>query len=220
MSAAAGPLRIATVVLLCLATFFLWRISQRVEDRPAASTAPTASTTQSGAVPQLPPPSSGAASGKGLLREFDRTSTALGRPLGDLLQEFRSANLGSLNPSLRELLGNTNTLPATSQALQQMVGQLHRLEALGSALTALRVQLAAMARGLAPLGQGLRATSGGLGGVNRNLAALRRAIEQTNAALGGTNSQLAQTNQQLKATQQALEHTNACLERPVVCQVK
>lgn len=198
------------LVLLATSTFLLWRLVAEDDERPVQRTEQ--------ALSEAPPPlpeSRGGGSTRALLRELDRNTEQLTRPLSQLQAEIARASLGSasleaLPPALQSLSQSTagfGQLPAALSSLSQNTAglrdagrHLRRIATESRRLAKVQRTLTAMLREI----RQLRSVRRGLSGLGRELRRLNGSIEEMKATL--------------KQIEKSLEQTNRCAERPVLCQ--
>lgn len=209
-----GAALVFALVLLVVATFLLWQIADRVGDLETAAGGGTAA--QAEQPPPLPPSSSGG-SARALVRELDRTTNELSRPIGGMLEELRRAQLDTLPPALAGLERNTSELPATVVALNRLIDQTADLGGIGEGIVGLRGDLRRLSTSLPQLTDQLAGTGRSLGEVQRTIGSTNEALREIALALDSTRQSLDSTRQALEETRRSIERTNECLERPVLC---
>lgn len=201
-------LALASVVLL-------WQISDRVGDLERAGG------DQAEDEP-LPPPSGG--EGRALIREFDDLTRRITVPMDEMLEELRAGRLSEIAPLMARLSENTEVLPETNVALNELIVQTRGLTTLGETLAALRPTLLDLNGGVGGLNQGVPALTGGINATRGQLGQTVRSLELARNTITGTNAGLARLLAGLQAaivaldrTRESLDRTNECFETPVVC---
>ena len=206
---------IVAFVLALASVVLLWQISDRVGDLESAGG------DQAQDEP-LPPPSGG--EGRALIREFDNLTRRITVPLDQVIQELEAGRLGEIAPLMARLAENTEALPETNRALNDLIIQTRGLTTLGETLAALRPTLLTLNGGVGGLNQGVPALTGGINATRGQLGATVRSLELARTTITGTNAGLARllaglegAIEALNRTRESLDRTNECFETPVVC---
>lgn len=206
---------VVAFVLALASVVLLWQISDRVGEL------------ESGGGDQaqdepLPPPSGG--EGRALIREFDDLTRRITVPMDEMLEELRAGRLSEIAPLMARLAENTEALPETNRALNDLIVQTRALTTLAPTIATLQPTLltlnggvGSLNRGVPALTGGINATRGQLGNTVRSLELARNTITGTNEGLERLLAGLQGAIEALDRTRESLDRTNRCFETPVVC---